>query len=58
VFDVLLPRTDGGVAVQLIVVVLVGAIALRVAWRRHDWRIFVLGAWLLSLSLLGARAVH
>lgn len=58
VLEILLPRTDAGVAVQIAVVMLVGTVALRIAWRHAEWRIFVLGGWLLSLSLLGVRAVH
>lgn len=56
--DFLLPRTDAGVAVQAVVVVVAGLVALRLVWHRHEWRIFVIGAWVLSLSILGVRAVH
>ncbi len=56
--DVLLPATDAGVLVQVMTVLIVGAIALRAAWRHVEWRIFVIGAWVLLLSLLGVRAVH
>lgn len=56
--DVLLPATDAGVLVQVITVLILGAIALRAAWRHAEWRIFVIGAWVLLLSLLGIRAVH
>lgn len=56
--DLLLPTTDAGVATQLSAVVLLGGVALRIAWRHAEWRIFVLGAWILLLSLLGVRSVH
>lgn len=58
VLDLLLPRTDAGVAVQTAVVVVAGLVSLRLVWHRHDWRIFVLGAWVLTLSIVGVRAVH
>ncbi len=56
--DLLLPRTDTGVAVQAVVVISAGLIVLRMVWHRPEWRTFVLGAWMLALSILGVRAVH
>lgn len=56
--DLLLPRTDGGVLVQTLIVVplLVGIL---VAVRRHaELRTFVLGVLVFTVGLMGLRAVH
>ena len=56
--DVLLPATDAGVALQLVVVLAAGFTGL-VATRRHrDLRLLVIGATLLLVALMALRAVH
>ncbi len=56
--DILLPRTDGGVAVQL--AILIGGYALGVLFlRRHrDWLLLLTGVAVLLLALFGVRALH
>ena len=54
----LLPRTDGAVLVQVIVVGVVVAIACASVRRNRDWRTLVGGSGLLLLGLLGLRALH
>ena len=56
--DLLLPRTDGGVLAQTLIIVplLFGSL---VAVRRHrEFRTFVLGVLVFTLGLMGLRAVH
>ncbi len=56
--DLLLPRTDGGVLVQVLVVVplLVGGlVAVR---RQRELRTFVLGVLLVTVGFMGLRALH
>lgn len=56
--DLLLPRTDGGVLVQALVVVpfLVGGlVAVR---RQAELRVFVLGVLLVAVGFMGLRALH
>lgn len=56
--DLLLPRTDAGVAVQLALVAVGGAAALAATWRRVELRIFVVGLLVFLLGLAGVRALH
>lgn len=56
--DLLLPRTDAGVAVQLIVAITVFAIAIYLVRRHLEWRIFVVGFAVLTLGLMALRTVH
>lgn len=56
--DVLLPRTDLGVMLQLSVVITVGGLALFVTRRHHDWRLVVVGVLVLVLAGFGLRALH
>lgn len=56
--DLLLPRTDLGVLVQLSAVSILGGLALYVTRRRRDWRLVVAGVLVLVLGLFGLRALH
>jgi len=56
--DLLLPRTDAGVAVQLTLFVTTATIALFQLRRRRDWLLLVTGVSVLGLSLFGVRALH
>lgn len=56
--DLLLPRTDAGVAVQLTLFVTTATIALFLFRRRRDWLLLVTGVSVLGLSLFGVRALH
>lgn len=58
VIELLLPRTDAGVVMQVVGVLAVFAVLLRVTWRRPDLRLVVLGSGLLLLALMGVRAAH
>ena len=56
--DLLLPRTDGGVLVQALIVVPL-LIGILVGVRRHaEVRTFVFGVLVFTLGLMGLRAVH
>lgn len=56
--EVLLPRTDAGVAVQLGALGIVGGLLLWGTRRRPDIRFVVVPALVLVLLLFGVRAVH
>lgn len=56
--EVLLPRTDAGVAAQLGVLAVMSAVLLWSTRRRPDVRFAVVPALVLVLLLLGVRAVH
>ena len=56
--DLLLPATDGGVAIQLLIVVLIFAIALWRSWNSPEARLVVIGAGMVALGLMGFRALH
>lgn len=56
--ELLLPRTDAGVAAQLAVFVSGVGIAM-ISLRRHrDWLLLVTGMSVLGLSIFGVRALH
>lgn len=56
--ELLLPRTDGGVYAQALVVFPTLVVALVLVRRDRDWRLFVLGVLVMTLALSGARAIH
>lgn len=56
--DLVLPRTDGGVAVQLVIVTLVFATALWLVRGEREVRVLVIGLWLVSYGAMGIRALH
>ena len=56
--DILLPRTDAGVAIQLVLLVLGYLVGLALLWRHKDWLLLLTGATVLTLSLFGVRALH
>ena len=58
VLELLLPRTDAGVAAQLGLLAVVVGLALRAAWHRPELRLLVAGGGLTLLGLLGLRAAH
>ena len=56
--DIALPRTDAGVAMQLVVAVLIFGLAL---WRvrdDRDVRVLVLGVATITFAYFGLRALH
>lgn len=56
--ELLLPRTDAGVAVQTVLfVVLFGATVWRL-WHRPETRLLLVGSGLVLVGLLGLRAAH
>ena len=56
--DILLPRTDAGVFVQLaIATVLFAGLTWRL-WANRDARVFVAGLWIVTIGLMGVRALH
>ena len=56
--DILQPRTDGGVAIQLAIFAITAATVLVVVRRRREWLLLVTGVTVLGLSLFGVRALH
>ena len=56
--QLLLPRTDGAVLIEVIVVLVVTSITLTIVWRRRDLRLFVASAGLFLLALMALRALH
>ena len=56
--DILIPRTDTAVAVQLLVVLVVFFIALRRFWSITELRLVVLGLGMIIFALFGVRALH
>jgi hypothetical protein len=56
--DLLLPDTDGGVAVQLVVFLSLAMTGIVLTRRRREWLILSVGITLLGLGLFGVRAVH
>ena len=56
--DLLLPRTDAGVLVQLVIATIVFAFTLRRFWRNRDARIFIIGLWTITYAFMGVRALH
>lgn len=56
--DLLLPETDGGVLVQLLVLVGMIGLGLWLTRRNKDWRLVVIGVGLVGLGLIGFRALH
>ncbi len=58
VLDILLPRTDAGVLVQVIVASLLFGNALWLVRRNRDLVIFVAGLATLTAGLMGLRTLH
>jgi hypothetical protein len=58
VLDLLLPTTDGGVGVQLIIWAVVSAIGLFATRSKKDLRLLVIGLSILTLGVMGIRAIH
>ena len=56
--DLLLPRTDAGVLFQLVAASAVFVLVVWRWWRNRDVRIFVIGLWVLTMGLMGVRALH
>ncbi len=56
--DLLLPRTDAGVAAQAIVAAVILAILGFAVRRNPDRRIFVIGLAVMTVALFGVRMVH
>ncbi len=56
--DLLLPRTDAGVLVQIIVVTAVFALATIAMRRNRDVRILMIGMWVATYGFMGVRALH
>ena len=56
--DLLLPQTDGGVAVQFGVATAVFVLAMWLVRRKPDARLLVIGLWLTAYGAMGVRALH
>lgn len=56
--ELLLPRTDAGVAVQAVVAVATLGVALWRSWRRPDLRLVVIGTAMVTFALMGLRSAH
>jgi hypothetical protein len=58
ILDILLPSTDQGVVMQLVVVVVLFGFALWKFWRNLEARLLTTGLGLVVLALMGLRALH
>lgn len=58
ILDLLLPKTDTAVLLQLVVVLAALGIALWRFWSNPDLRLLVIGTGLLVLGLMGLRTLH
>jgi hypothetical protein len=58
VTELLLPRTDGGVVVQFVIVTALFAMALWLVRRKPDARLLVIGLSLTAYGVMGVRALH
>lgn len=56
--DLILPETDGGVLAQLVAVLVLGVFALGLTRKHRDWRLIAVGATVLTVALIGLRALH
>ena len=56
--DFLLPTTDAGVALQLGLWATVTVVALAATRRSRDLRLLVIGLSILTVGLMGIRAIH
>lgn len=56
--DLVLPTTDAGVAVQTVVVLILGAGAVFVTRRRREWMLVAIGLTMVILGFFGLRALH
>jgi hypothetical protein len=56
--DLLLPETDGGAAIQLVVFLSLALAGIVLTRRRREWLVLSVGITLLGLGLFGVRAVH
>ncbi len=56
--DILLPRTDGGALVQLVVVVVLTLVGVVLARRERALVLLVVGVGTLLVGLMGLRTLH
>lgn len=56
--DLVLPATDAGVAVQAVIVLVLGAGAVFAIRRRREWMLVAIGLTLLVFGFFGLRALH
>lgn len=56
--DLLLPKTDLGVLIQVIVTGLIFALVLWRLWAKSELRLLVIGLGLFVFGLIGLRALH
>lgn len=56
--DLLLPRTDAGVGVQLVIATIVFATATWLLRHRPEWRMLSIGAWVATYGLMALRTLH
>ena len=56
--DVLLPSTDGGVAIQLMLLAVLTAAGVYLTREHRHYRILIVGVAVLTLGVMAVRAVH
>lgn len=56
--ELLFPRTDGGIAIQLATVVAVTLVAFAGVRRDPELRLFVVGVFVMTMALFGLRMLH
>lgn len=57
-YDVLMPRTDAGVLMQVVLLGVLVLAGLYATWRSRELRLLVAGAGMFVLGLMALRAVH
>ncbi len=58
IHQLLLPRTDTAVVIEVLLTVVVLALALLATWRRGELRTLTIGIGVFVLALLALRTVH
>ena len=56
--DLLLPSTDGGVAIQLAIWLVLTAVALWFTRNNNDFRLLAVGLSILTFGIMAIRAIH
>ncbi len=56
--DILLPRTDAGVVIQVIIATVAFAGLTWLLRKRPEWRLLSIGLWICAYAAMGLRSLH